>query len=253
MCDVNRKCFYTCMSVYVLTPGTQNNSVVKSCLFAFSSPIFPFHLYLYTCLSMQPSSCACLSLSLSSYLSLYVSLTPPPCLCHSVWFPCLSTSFSFFLQFQPIYIPVSPFSSLSFPLKSVTYLQHSCLMNNGGETVTISISIRRIRFDLCCASLPYSLSSQLSYQVSPHLMLSNFSPLFSFWEFLHNLIWDQCDQHNFRLWGMLQNCNDVTKVQSHAIIMPEDALFSNKKTKDLRLCLNERRGFLLEWLCSREP
>lgn len=78
---------------------------------------------------------------------------------HSLYFPH---------QFQPIYIPVSPSSSLSLPLKSVTYIQHSCLMNNGGETVTISISIRRISFDLCCSQLPRCLSSQLSSQVSSH-------------------------------------------------------------------------------------
>lgn len=80
---------------------------------------------------------------------------------HSLYFPH---------QFQPIYIPVSPSSFLSFPLKSVTYIQHSCLMNNGGETVTISISIRRISFDLCYSQLLYCLSSQLSSQVSSHFL-----------------------------------------------------------------------------------
>lgn len=87
---------------------------------------------------------------------------------HSLYFPH---------QFQPIYIPVSPSSSLSFPLKSVTYIQHSCLMNNGGETVTISI--RRISFDLCYSQLPYCLSSQLSSQVSSHFLSHAISsPLF---------------------------------------------------------------------------
>lgn len=65
----------------------------------------------------------------------------------------------------------SPRSSLSFPLKSVTYLQHSCLMNNGGETVTISVSIRRICFDLGCLPqprLPFTL--RLPAQLYSHLL-----------------------------------------------------------------------------------
>lgn len=34
---------------------------------------------------------------------------------------------------------------------------------------------------------PTPFTSQLSYQVSPRLLLSNFSPLFSLWQFSHNL------------------------------------------------------------------
>lgn len=166
MCDVNHKCFYLGIDVHIslLTPGSQDNSV-ESCLFAFSIRRFALRLYFYTCLSTKSSSC-----QLSCHTWLYIHPPHPVSVTlydflvfqpHSLYFPH---------QFQPIYIPVSPSSSLSFPLKSVTYIQHSCLMNNGGETVTISISIRRISFDLCYSQLLYCLSSQLSSQVSSHFL-----------------------------------------------------------------------------------
>lgn len=113
--------------------------------------------------------------SLSIFYSLFLSLSLPASLVHRVRQPC---SLYFSLrphQFQPIYIPVSlhpsPRSSLSFPLKSVTYLQHSCLMNNGGETVTISVSIRRICFDLGCARQPrFAFPQRLPAQLYSQLL-----------------------------------------------------------------------------------
>lgn len=162
---------------------------MESCLFAFSIHRFALRLYFYTCLSTQSSSCAWRSPSFLPYLTLYmpphpVSVTLYDFLVfqpHSLYFPH---------QFQPIYIPVSPSSSLSFPLKSVTYIQHSCLMNNGGETVTISISIRRISFDLRYSQLPYCLSSQLSSQVSSHFLSHViFSPLFFSFVHCHSDSW----------------------------------------------------------------
>lgn len=115
----------------------------------FSLSIFlhpSFTLSLYTCLSARRVRQLC---------SLYFSLRPH--------------------QFQPIYTPLppplSPRSSLSFPLKSVTYLQHSCLMNNGGETVTISVSIRRICFDLGCSRQPrFAFPQRLPAQLYSHLL-----------------------------------------------------------------------------------
>lgn len=138
---------------------------------------FSFHLYFYTFLSIHPSVlCPLLSL----YTCLCMCLSPLHPASVTVWFSNLSILIHFLFislispLFRPVYIPASPSSSLSFSLKSVTYLQHSCLMNNGGETVTISVSISSIP-PLICAPLPSCLSSQ----VSPHLLSPfNFSLVF---------------------------------------------------------------------------
>lgn len=79
---------------------------------------------------------------------------------------CFLFTFLIIPLFQPVYIPVSLTSSLSLSvsLRSLTYLQHSCLMNNGGETVTISVSITGSRFWsllLSTSLLPFLLSSHL--------------------------------------------------------------------------------------------
>lgn len=120
-----------CVYMFLFTPGTQNNSVVKSCLFAFSFThfffyfCFTFHLYFYTCLSIHPSSCACLSLSLSlsPYLSPYVSLAHLSCLCHPAWFSCLSTSFALFPSSVPAYLyPCLPFLISLFPSEKCNLL-----------------------------------------------------------------------------------------------------------------------------------
>lgn len=113
-------------------------------------------------------------------LTLFLSLSPYLSSLH----PALSVNFVRFIAPHPSRTPSvpaylyprlspqpSPRSSLSFPLKSVTYLQHSCLMNNGGETVTISVSIRRICFDLGCLPqprLPFTL--RLPAQLYSHLL-----------------------------------------------------------------------------------
>ncbi len=130
------------------------------CLFRFSSLFLHFSLCWPLC-PLPPS------------LSLHTCLSPLHSISVTVWFSCLSILFRFLfnsliiLLFQPVYIPVSPSSSLSFSLKSVTYLQHSCLMNNGGETVTISVSISRIP-PLISAPLPFSPA------FPPNLLLTSF-------------------------------------------------------------------------------
>lgn len=114
--------------------------------------------------------------SLTLFLSLAIPLVPPSCLvrqlCSLYCPPPLQNPISSSLSISPSLPPKpSPRSSLSFPLKSVTYLQHSCLMNNGGETVTISVSIRRICFDLGCLPqprLPFTL--RLPAQLYSHLL-----------------------------------------------------------------------------------
>lgn len=142
-----------------------------------------FHLYFYTPLSIRPSSDASTSSSLSLYVCLHTSVSPLHPDCHAMWFACLSTSFTLFLSLCLCSIPVSPSSSpsLSFSLRSVTYLQHSCLMNNGGETVTISVSISRIQA-LISAPLPFPAA--FSHNFTPKLFhfffLLSVSSFFSF-------------------------------------------------------------------------
>lgn len=126
--------------------------------------------------------CLPLSVSLSLHTCLHMCLSPlyPVSVTLRDFLVYQPHSLYFHHQFQPIYIPVSLSSSLSFPLKSVTYLQHSCLMNNGGETVTISISIRRIRFDLCYSPFP---CTAFPHNFPPKFLLTSFlipTSLFSF-------------------------------------------------------------------------
>lgn len=157
------------------------------CLF-----FYPFFFFTSASLSISIFTLVCLSTLLPVPASLCLSLSLHTCLhmCLSPIYPVSVTlrdflvyqphSLYFHHQFQPIYIPVSLSSSLSFPLKSVTYLQHSCLMNNGGETVTISISIRRIRFDLCYSPFP---RTAFPHNFPPKFLLTSFlipTSLFSF-------------------------------------------------------------------------
>lgn len=161
-------CVRVSVCVYFPTPGTQNHSVVESCLFTFFplSVCFCFRLYFYTSLSICPSSRATLSLSLSLSLTC-LSLLLPVFLCDFVVSLTLFALFLSLLLCSSLSLSLSPLPhlplSLSPSLKSVTYLQHSCLMNNGGETVTISVSISRIR--LWSLLLSPAFSSQLSSQV----------------------------------------------------------------------------------------
>lgn len=135
------------------TPGTQCWVIIFDCLSSlkhFSLSLFQFlTLFLLLVHPSSPFSCSSLCVSQSSILvlSLYAS------------FHVCQSSFASLLiipLFQPVYVSVSFTSSLSLSpsLRSLTYLHHSCLMNNGRETVTISVSISRI-LPLISAPLPF--------------------------------------------------------------------------------------------------
>lgn len=116
-----------CVYMFLFTPGTQNNSVVKSCLFAFSFThfffyfCFAFHLYFYTCLSIHPSSCACLSLSLSLSIPVSICVSRPSILSLSPCVIFLSINLIHFISIisSSLSISLSPFPHLSLSLWKV--------------------------------------------------------------------------------------------------------------------------------------
>lgn len=133
---------------------------------------FPlFHLYFYTFPSIHLLSSA--SFSLFIPVSLCAS-------CHSIlaatviflsnntyslplYFPHYSSIPVWYL-FASLHPCLPLLISLAPSLKSLTYLQHSCLMNNGGETVTISVSISRIPH-LILAPLPFVPAFPLNFSL----------------------------------------------------------------------------------------
>lgn len=108
------------MSVYILllTPGTQNNCVVKSCLFAFSLPIFPYvslsiSIYTLVCLcTLRPEPAF---LCLSHHTCLYMCLSP----LHPVYVTLCD-----FLVYQPHSLSFFS-SSLSISLSPLPHLSLS--------------------------------------------------------------------------------------------------------------------------------
>lgn len=123
-----------------------------------------------------------LSLTLSSYLPLHpASVTP----CELSRLSILICSFFISLIIPLFQQSPLPHLALSFSLQRLTYLQHSCLMNNGAETVTISISISGIP---PLISAPFPSAFPRNSPVSPCILsLLTFSPLFM-------VLWTVCSK-----------------------------------------------------------
>lgn len=100
---------------------------------------------------------------------------------------CLRLLFTHLLYFsnQLQLVSLFPILPLFFFLRSVTYLQHSCVMNNGGETVTIIVFISKTNFDLCFSMTAF-LCKPFS-QVSPYLCL------FFTYECFIGQLWHRCE------------------------------------------------------------
>lgn len=119
-----------------------------------NTPTTCMHVYGFLFTHPHPLNyCTAKSVSLFTFLLfLFVNSL---CMLTTVWssFVCL---FVWCIILVCLFLSFAPFSFywrlilliFGFPLKSVTYLQHSCLMNNGRERVTVIIFIRRFHFDL---------------------------------------------------------------------------------------------------------
>lgn len=126
MCEVNHKCFYACMSVYMFlsTPGTQNNNVVKSRLRSLHPLILMFHFpALFIHLFVYPSLVLCLPFFVSLFIPVSLCVSHPSILSLSLSVISLSINLILFLSLVPAYLyPCLPFLISLFPSEKCNLL-----------------------------------------------------------------------------------------------------------------------------------